>query len=342
MPCSLFEIMAEGIAQAMRLEGMVGNGRASRPSECSPCRRPVPRPNPTVNLRSTEMVGSSLADRAPLFQRHEPAKRVSLRLLRYGSGVTAMRSRPVSVARGEDHQTNADRGRPIRRAGWAPRLDLHGPAARRRGACANRAVPDVPDTTANNVWVVDTSTTAVSSIPTASASFYPAVRGDESRLYVSNYLDNTVTPINTATNTACTPFRSASPYGVAMTPDGTTVYVANNSGSTVTVINTATNVVTTIIAGFSSPTDVVVAPDGRTAYVTEQTIDKVTPIYIVAIQRVLRSRWARSVFPGRESGRQNRGCGQFGLRHGFRHQHVKSRMRVCEVEALRPAPARTR
>ena len=92
----------------------------------------------------------------------------------------------------------------------------------------------VPNTTGNNVWVVDTSTAVVSSIPTASHSFSLAIKGDQSWVYVSNYLDGTVTPINTATNTAGTPIPvGANPYGIAMTPDGTTVYVANNGGNTV-------------------------------------------------------------------------------------------------------------
>ena len=139
----------------------------------------------------------------------------------------------------------------------------------------------LPNTTANNVWVVDTSTAVVSSIPTTSRSFYAAIKGDKSWVYVSNYLDNTVTPINTATNTVGTPIPvGANPYGMAMTPDGTTVYVANNSGTSVSVINTATNTVTATIAGFSSPTAVVITPDGKTAYVTDQTIGKVTPIDI--------------------------------------------------------------
>ena len=137
----------------------------------------------------------------------------------------------------------------------------------------------VPNTTGNNVWVVDTSTAAIGSISTPSRSFYAAVKGDQSLVYVSNYLNGTVTPINTATNTAGTPIAvGANPYGIAMTPDGTTVYVANNNGNTVSVINTATNTVTATITGFSGPTDVVVTPDGRTAYVTDQTIGKVTPI----------------------------------------------------------------
>lgn len=139
----------------------------------------------------------------------------------------------------------------------------------------------VPNTTSNNVWTVDTSTSVVGSIATTSRSFFAAVKGDESLVYVSNYLDGTVTPINTATNTAGTPIQvGLNPYGIAMTPDGKTVYVANNSGGTVSVINTATNTVTATITGFSAPTDVVVTPDGKTAYVTDQTIGKVASINI--------------------------------------------------------------
>ena len=137
----------------------------------------------------------------------------------------------------------------------------------------------LPNTTGNSVSVVDTATGVANSVATTSRSFSAAVRGDESLVYVSNFVNNTVTPINTATNTVGTPILVGSgPYGIAMTPDGTTVYVANNNGGTVSVINTANNTVTATITGFGDPTDVIVSPDGKTAYVTNQTIGKVTPI----------------------------------------------------------------
>lgn len=127
--------------------------------------------------------------------------------------------------------------------------------------------------------VVDPSTGVTSAILTTSRSFSAAIKGDESLIYVTNFTNNTITPINTATNTAGTPITvGANPYGIAMTPDGKTVYVANNGGSTVSVINTATNTVTATLTGFSAPTDVIITADGKTAYVTNQTANTVTPI----------------------------------------------------------------
>ena len=47
-------------------------------------------------------------------------------------------------------------------------------------------------------------------------------------VYVTNFNDNTVTPIGTATNTPGTPIPvGQEPLGVAITPDGKTAYVAN-------------------------------------------------------------------------------------------------------------------
>src|SRR5918993_1225982 len=62
----------------------------------------------------------------------------------------------------------------------------------------------------------------------------------QTRAYVTNFSDNTVSVIDTATNTVTTTVSvGAGPRGVAITPGGAFAYVANLSG-TVSVIDTAT------------------------------------------------------------------------------------------------------
>jgi predicted alpha-1,2-mannosidase len=97
--------------------------------------------------------------------------------------------------------------------------------------------------------------------------------------YVSNYSDNTVTPVDRANNTAgpVIPVGSG-PDGVAVTPNGAEVYVANNNSNNVSVISTATNQVIATIPVGSVAADVAVTPDGRTVWVTNYGDGTVQPI----------------------------------------------------------------
>ena len=99
-----------------------------------------------------------------------------------------------------------------------------------------------------------TSNTVAATIPVGSAPTGVAVTPDGSRVYVTNFQDNTVSVIATASNTvtATIPLGN-NPFGVAVTPDGSTVYVANEFANTVSVIATASNTVTATIPGFSGP-----------------------------------------------------------------------------------------
>ena len=77
----------------------------------------------------------------------------------------------------------------------------------------------------------------------------------QTRGYVTNGGDNTVSVIDTATNTVVTNISVGNnPRRLAVDPTGTSVYVPQSSSSgSVTVINTATNVVTgTISTGAGS------------------------------------------------------------------------------------------
>ncbi len=91
-------------------------------------------------------------------------------------------------------------------------------------------------------------------------------------LYVTNYLDSTVSVIDTATNSVVgLPIPVGNePQTLAVTPDGTKVYVANFGSANVSVIHTATNkdedpasksVVKTVPVG-NFPYGVAITPDG--------------------------------------------------------------------------------
>ena len=97
--------------------------------------------------------------------------------------------------------------------------------------------------------------------------------------YVSNYSDNTVTPVDRANNTAgpVIPVGSG-PDGVAVTPNGAEVYVANNNSNNVSVISTATNQIIATVPVGSVAADVAVTPDGKTVWVTNYGDGTVQPI----------------------------------------------------------------
>ncbi|HVV25197.1 MAG TPA: GH92 family glycosyl hydrolase [Pseudonocardiaceae bacterium] len=97
--------------------------------------------------------------------------------------------------------------------------------------------------------------------------------------YVSNYSDNTVTPVDRRTGTAGPTIPVGSgPDGVAVTPDGSQVFVANNNSNDVTVIDTSDNHVITTVPVGSVAADLAVTPDGRTVWVSNYGDGTVQPI----------------------------------------------------------------
>ena len=76
-------------------------------------------------------------------------------------------------------------------------------------------------------------------------SFGASMALAQTKGYVTNAFDNTVSVIDTATNTvtATIPVGPV-PIALAVTPNGSFVYVGNQNNSTVSVISTATNSVT--------------------------------------------------------------------------------------------------
>jgi YVTN family beta-propeller protein len=78
------------------------------------------------------------------------------------------------------------------------------------------------------------------------AQFGVAVTPDDSKVYIANSGDDTVSVINTGTNKVIGSIAVGSdPQGVSVTSDGRKVYVANEGdgtvGGTVSIIDTATN-----------------------------------------------------------------------------------------------------
>lgn len=95
--------------------------------------------------------------------------------------------------------------------------------------------------------------------------------------YVSNYSDNTVTPVDTRTHNA------GPPITVGSGPDGMTtaaghLFVANNNSNDVTVVDLTSNAVTATVKTGSVAADVAATPDQRTVWVSDFGDGTVHPI----------------------------------------------------------------
>src|SRR5215510_8188845 len=68
----------------------------------------------------------------------------------------------------------------------------------------------------------------------------------QTKAYVTNFGDNTVSVIDSTTNTVTATIPVGSnPVGVAVTPNGASAYVANGTSNDVSVLATASNTVVT-------------------------------------------------------------------------------------------------
>ena len=91
----------------------------------------------------------------------------------------------------------------------------------------------------------------------------------QTRAYVANAQDNSVSVIDTATNSViATVAVGLGPAAVALTPDGRFAYVANQLGNTVSVISAASNTVVATVPVGTFPRDIAITPTGAFAYVT--------------------------------------------------------------------------
>lgn len=142
---------------------------------------------------------------------------------------------------------------------------LLGPASPAR---AVGTVLYVPNTFANTVSVVDTSSdTITATIPVGQWPYYTAVTPDGSQVFVPNNRSSTVSVISAATDTVTATIPvSSGPKGVAVDAAGRYAYVAS-SGGYLTQISTATDTVTGTVFVGDSPQTVAISPDGSTVYV---------------------------------------------------------------------------
>ncbi|MFM8600055.1 MAG: hypothetical protein ACKOB8_13785, partial [Mycobacterium sp.] len=88
-------------------------------------------------------------------------------------------------------------------------------------------------------------------IPVGNGPYGVAVNPAGTRVYVTNYVSDSVTEINTATNQVIgDPIPvGVDPIGVAVDPTGTNVYVTNSTSDTVSSINTRTGNITSAPVG---------------------------------------------------------------------------------------------
>ena len=142
----------------------------------------------------------------------------------------------------------------------------------------------ISNTGSDEVWVVDMdSETVVAVVPVGDDPRGIDIAPDNSRVYVANRFDNSVSVINTATNSVAQTIdlgasqlvTAIEPYDVVVSPDGSQLYVAmKNGGSengdgTVVVVDLPSGVVVAeaILDGDASPEGIVVTPDGQEVYV---------------------------------------------------------------------------
>ena len=109
--------------------------------------------------------------------------------------------------------------------------------------------------------------------------FEASVALAQTRGYVTNSLDNTVSVIDPATQSviATVPVGSG-PKGVAVTPNGRFVYVVNQLGNTVSVISAASNTVVATVPVGVFPTAIAITPNGTFAYVTNTASSTISVI----------------------------------------------------------------
>lgn len=101
----------------------------------------------------------------------------------------------------------------------------------------------------------------------------------QTRAYVANATDNTVSVIDTATaSVIATVPVGLGPRSVAVTPNGRFAYVVNQLGNTVSVISAVTNTVVATVPVAVFPGDIAITPNSAFAYVTSSPSDSISVI----------------------------------------------------------------
>ncbi len=146
-----------------------------------------------------------------------------------------------------------------------------------------------------------------------------AVTLDGTRVYVTNFHDDSLSVIETASNTASATVRvGSSPEKVAVTPDGSHAYVANSGDDSVSVIETATNTVVRTVTVGVGPEGVAATPDGSRVYVTNFSDGSLS--VIETADDTVGGFPRRGDRPGRVPCRRHRH--QFGFGIGDRHRRM--------------------
>lgn len=131
----------------------------------------------------------------------------------------------------------------------------------------------------NSVSVINTATSNVTNIPTASNTYGVAISPDGSKAYVTMPGAGQLGVINTVSNMLIASIAvGSSPSGVVVSPDGKTVYVANQGDNDVSVVNAASySVIHTIPVG-NAPMGISATADGGSVYVVNEQSNNVSVI----------------------------------------------------------------
>jgi YVTN family beta-propeller protein len=106
-----------------------------------------------------------------------------------------------------------------------------------------------------------------------------AAEAPTTRIYVSNYLDDTISVVDGKTRKVVATVRvGVAPTQMAVSPDRSSVYIANAGSNSVSVINTTNNAIARTIAlpRRSRPMGVALSPNGRDLYIADGGSNRVS------------------------------------------------------------------
>jgi YVTN family beta-propeller protein len=169
-------------------------------------------------------------------------------------------------------------------------------------------------------WLLVSMLLAPPAVPSVVAT--PASAAGSTRIYVTNYLDDTASVIDGRANALVATVRvGRAPAGIAASPDGRFVYVADSGSNAITFLESATNRIagTITLPRGSRPVGLAVSPNGRELYAADAGSNRVSVIgtrtrRIVASVRVGRQPLSIAVSPdGRTLYAANSGSGNVSV-----------------------------